>query len=138
MALVVFSADTLVGQGVEIARETGLSDNVIGQLVGLGTGLPELMVSLRAVRKGETALSLGNLIGSNITDPLLSLGAGASFHALTVAPEVLRFDMPFWLFSTVAALIFMRDKRDLNRNEATVLVLMFGLFVYLRVAVVGI
>lgn len=132
LALVGGCADLCVHHGVAIARQFGVDEEVIGLGVGVGTGLPELVVSLRAMRAGEGGLSLGNLLGSNITDPLLSFGAGLCVHPMTVSDTVLRYDFPFWLAATGIALLLLRRRFNLSRPEAAGLVALFGLFIALR------
>ena len=125
MVLVVLAAHWVVSGGVELAEALGLDRTTIGMMVGLGTGLPELAIALRAVFAGAGSLSLGNLIGSNITDPLLTLGTGAAVHPLTVQPEVLVFDLPAWLLLTLVAIVFLRTGRTLTRLEGLLLMLLF-------------
>lgn len=132
LALVTICADQCVHHGVAFARELGVGEDVIGLGVGVGTGLPELTVSLRAIRAGEGGLSLGNLLGSNITDPLLSFGVGVCVHPMTVSATVLRFDFPFWLAATGVALLLLRRRFNLTRPEAAGLISVFAAFVVLR------
>jgi cation:H+ antiporter len=132
LALVAVCADRCVTEGVAFARLAGIGEEVIGLAVGVGTGLPELTVSLRAMRTGEAGLSLGNLLGSNITDPLLSFGAGVCVHPMAVSETVLRFDFPYWLAATGVALLLLRRRFNLTRPEAAGLVALFGLFIVLR------
>ncbi len=133
MIVVVVSADAVVRGGVSLAEAWGLGRTTIGLLVGLGTGLPELAIAVRAVVAGASSLSLGNLIGSNITDPLLTLGSGALIHPLSVRPEVLQFDLPVWLVSTLVAWLFLWSGKRLTRIEGAVLVLLFVGYAYARV-----
>lgn len=132
LGLVVLSARLLVHSGVAIARDLGVGELTIGFLVGVGTSLPELTVALRALQRGASGMSIGNLVGSNITDPLLSFGLGATLHPVTVEASALRLDFPAWLVSTVVALVFLHADEDLHRKEAAVLVLLFALFAWLR------
>ena len=134
IAVVAVSADVLVGAGVTLAEGWGVDPSLVGLFVGLGTGIPELVVALRASMQGVGELGLGNLLGSNITDPLLSFGLGAVVHPIAVPDIALRFDFPWWMVATIAALLLMRNQRQLDRREAVVLLLMFGLFSYQRIA----
>lgn len=132
LAVVVFSADLIVDEGVEIARSMGVSETVIGLGVGLTTGLPELAVALRSVQAKAGDLALGNLIGSNITDPLLSFGSGAMVHQVLIPTAALRFDFPFWLGATVLTLVLMAIRRKLARPEGIVLIAGFIVYVAVR------
>jgi cation:H+ antiporter len=133
LVVLVISAEVMVNSGVALAERFGLSQSLIGLGVGLGTGLPELAVALRAAMKGAGELGLGNLIGSNITDPLLSFGAGAAVYPLHVPEVALTFDFPWWIMATVVALTLMREDNAISRREGAVLVMLFLLFAYQRV-----
>jgi cation:H+ antiporter len=126
-----------VGQAQVIAEAAGLPKDLVGLLVGVGTGLPELVVSMKAARSGDSGLALGNLIGSNITDPLLSFGLGAAVVPVTVVGPVLWLDFPFWGLSTVVALAFLATKGRLDRWEGGVLVAMFAVWTAIRLVLVG-
>jgi cation:H+ antiporter len=93
-----FGSDFLVEGAVNIARDWGISERVVGlTVVSIGTSLPELAASLIASFKGEQDLSLGNLIGSNIFNILAVLGITGLIVDLPVQSEALmRFDFP-WL-----------------------------------------
>ncbi len=135
LGLVVGGAHLVVTYGVELARASGVDEAIVGLMVGLGTGLPELVVSLRALRTDGGAMSLGNLLGSNITDPLLSFGTGALVADVQVDPVSLRLDFPTWLLATTVALLALWDRLSLTRTEATTLLLLFGFWLYLRLGV---
>lgn len=134
LVLVVLASELVVDKAVILAEALGVSRSLIGLMVGLGTGLPELSVSLKAVREQAGRLSLGNLIGSNITDPLLSAGVGATIAPLAVPEVALRVDFPFWLAATLIAVALLFNHQDLNRRESSVLLVLFVLFAYVRVA----
>jgi len=132
IAVVAVSADVMVTAGVTLAEGMGVDPSLVGLFVGLGTGIPELVVAVRASMQGVGEMGLGNLVGSNITDPLLSFGAGAIVHPVTVPDVALSFDFPWWFVATAAAMLMLRAHRDLDRREAVILLLMFGLFSYQR------
>ena len=120
-----------------IANVFNINEELIGLLVGFGTSLPELTISLQSIFKGLHGLSIGNLIGGGITDPLLSLGAGAVIAPVFFTDMELSFDMPFLFVSTLVAwLFFMRGGR-LDKAEASILIGMYVAFVYLKFFVVG-
>lgn len=138
LAVVVFAADLVIDNSVVIARAAGVSETVIGLFVGIATGLPELSVGVRSVRAGAPELALGNLIGSNVTDPLLSYGAGAAVHDVVIPNGVIDFDFPFWGAATALALIFMASRGVLGRREGAALILVFAGYMTSRALVVGI
>lgn len=134
LTVVIGSADVVVDQSVLLAREVGISDGVIGLGLGLGTGMPELAVALQSIRRKSADIGLGSLIGSNITDPLLSFGIGASIHVVTVAPAVRWFDFPAWTLASILALLFIWSDRELVRWEAMLLIVFFFAFFVVRAA----
>ncbi|MFC3476904.1 sodium:calcium antiporter [Halobacterium litoreum] len=77
LALVVLGGHLLVTNGVALARLLGVPELLVGLLVGLGTTTPEIAVAVAAARGGTEGISVGALLGSNITDPVFSLGVGA-------------------------------------------------------------
>lgn len=137
LAIVVGSANAVVDGGVALAEILGLGRTTIGLMVGLGTGLPELAIALRGLMSRASSLSLGNLIGSNITDPLLTLGTGAAIHPLAVSKEVIDFDLPFWLASTLLAIVALRSGRRLTRLEGLFLIFLFFAYVAVRAVLSG-
>ena len=89
LALVLLGGHLLVTAGRTVALALGVPAALVGAITGLGTTLPEIVVSLRAVREGESGIAVGTLLGSNVTDPLFSLGVGAAVGGLGVPnPEV--------------------------------------------------
>ncbi|HDH41170.1 MAG TPA: sodium:calcium antiporter [Candidatus Altiarchaeales archaeon] len=133
IAIVIYAADLVVNNGILLATEIGISSSLIGIFVGLGTSIPELSVSIKAIMRNAGYLSLGNLIGSNITDPLLSFGLGASIAGVTVSKDVIRFDFVYWMVTTVIVLLLLFNHMNLNRKESSILILMYLLFLYLRI-----
>ncbi len=132
LTVVVVSAYLIVENGVSMALQIGITESVIGIFVGLGTSIPELTVSLRAIKERAGELSLGNLIGSNITDPLLSFGLGASVAGVTISQNVLQFDFVYWMAATAIALSLLYNHMNLNRKESSVLIILYLLFIYLK------
>ncbi len=132
LTVVVVSAYLIVENGVSMALQIGITESVIGIFVGLGTSIPELTVSLRAIKERAGELSLGNLIGSNITDPLLSFGLGASVAGVTISQNVLQFDFVYWMAATTIALFLIYNHMNLNRKESSVLIILYLLFIYLK------
>ena len=91
LAAIVFGGDLVVKCAKEIALALGMSQTLVGlTVVALGTSLPELVTSVVASRKGENGLALGNVIGSNIFNILMVLGASAA-----VKPR--HYPSSFWL-----------------------------------------
>lgn len=85
LALVVVGGHLMVTNGVALARLAGISEYVVGLLTGLGTTLPEIVVAGLAAHRGDSGISVGALLGSNITDPVFSLGIGALVADIVVS-----------------------------------------------------
>jgi len=77
VALVVVGGHLLVTYGRAVAASLGAPTYLLGLLTGLGTTVPEIVIAVLAVRRGQGNIAVGTLFGSNITDPLFSLGVGA-------------------------------------------------------------
>lgn len=83
-AAIMFGGNITVNSAREIAAQLGMSENLIGlTVVAVGTSLPELVTSVTAAKKGESGLSLGNAIGSNILNILFILGLSSAIHPLS-------------------------------------------------------
>lgn len=134
LAGVLVGAHMVVEHGVSMATIIGVPGTLIGIFVGVGTSLPELVVSVQAAIRGAADISVGNIVGSGITNLLLCLGAASAAHDIAVPATALAFDLPFLLVTTVVALALMLEQLDVTRAEGVVLCLLFGFYLYLRAA----
>lgn len=131
---VVLSARLLVAQGMSIAGLLGVPGEEVGVLVGYGTSLPELAVSVQAARAGAAALSLGNVVGSAITNLLLALGVASMTASIVVSPATLRFDWMWCAAISITGVLLVSDPRRSHRAGGGVLLLIFALYTWLRFA----
>lgn len=107
-AAIVFGAEFLVSSGKTIASGIGISETIIGfTVIALGTSLPELVTTLTAIRKKESSLSVGNILGANIIDAtlILPLCAVINGEALPVERINLVFDFPVCIAACAVAVI---------------------------------
>ncbi|CAH8281766.1 cation:H+ antiporter [Mariniflexile fucanivorans] len=130
-----FGSEWLVTGAKEIALSIGVSEAVIGvSLIAIGTSVPELAASIIAAAKQEKAISLGNLIGSNIFNIASVLGLTAIVKPIPVTePLILTSDI-FWMlgFSFVLfPLVMLRKKFEINRAKGFFLVFVYGVFMFL-------
>ena len=108
LAAVIFGGDLVVDKACIIATNFGVSQNFIGlTIIAIGTSLPELVTTLTAIRKKESSLSVGNIIGANIMDltlilPLCSLILG---KPLPVQSQGMLLDIPACLIICAAVLV---------------------------------
>ncbi len=131
--VVIVSANAIVDNGVLLAEKLSITESLIGLFIGFGTSIPELSVAVKAVSKKAGSLSLGNLMGSNITDPLFSFGLGASIAGVTVSETVLAFDFVYWAMATLIALLLLFNHLNLNRKESSILIVLYVFFMYFRI-----
>ena len=104
LVLLVVSGDYLVKGGVGIATRLKISSLVIGMtVVAFGTSAPEFLVSLQAAIKGNPAIAIGNVVGSNIANIALILGMTAIVYPLWVGRNSIRYDWPAMM---IASLLF--------------------------------
>ena len=130
-----FGADWLVNGAVVVAKKMDVSEAVISvSLVALGTSIPELAASIIAVVKKEKALSLGNLIGSNIFNIGSVLGLTAIVDSIPIEdPQILSRDVIWMLIFAFALLplIMISKRHKLQSKEGFMLVLLYAVFMIL-------
>ena len=135
IALLWFSSKMVVNNAHSLAGIWNVSDSLIGVLIiGFGTALPELAAALIALRRKSEGMSVGVLVGSNITNPLFGVGVGALISTYTVSDKILNFDLPVWFFVSVVALLFFWRKLKIERREALILIGMYIIYAWVRIA----
>lgn len=131
--LLIKGADLFVEESSKIATKFNVPQIVIGlTIVAFGTSAPEAAVSLTAAFKGNVGITVGNILGSNIMNVLLILGAAALFSNLKIQKTTMKYDMPLVIFVSIvmAALGIMGN--NLSRLDGGILWIIFiGFFMYL-------
>ena len=128
--VVVVSAELTVDGAIAVAASLNVSEAFIALIIiGMGTSLPELSISVGAAIKDRARMSVGNLIGSNIFDTLVPVGAAAVISTLRFDTSLLRFEVPYLFFLTLAVLVFFVRKRGIQKSEAIVILALYGGFV---------
>jgi cation:H+ antiporter len=136
-AVIIISSNLTVESSVSLSETLGVSQSIIGiMLVGLGTSLPELAVAISAVREKANAMAVGNIIGSNIFDILLTLGIGATISTFNYNKDLLYYDTPALLIFTVAVLLLFRYKMRVTKKEAVVILAMYLSYIVLKFTVI--
>ena len=131
LGTLVVGAKLMIDSGVVIARQFGISEIVIGiALVAIGTSLPELATSLVSALRGESDISVGNIIGSNLFNIMCVVGLVAMVSPLSVDRELLYFELPIMLVFSLVLFPFMRTGFVLSRLEGGLLLLGYGLFIF--------
>ena len=132
LALAVFAAHHLVVNASDLAYEMNIPHSIIGTVVsGLGTSLPELTIAFMAAKRSQ-GVAIGTLIGSNITDPLLSIGIAATVHPLYLTDAgsdmILLVILPASIISTAVALLLMRTSYEFRKWEGIILIVLYFIF----------
>ena len=129
--LVVFCANYLVEGSSVIARKLGVSEFFIGMLiVGFGTSLPELVVSLIGAINHNADIAVGNIIGSNVFNSAFILGLSALIVPIAVTEVNAKRDIPFLLMATALFVLFGISNNGISRWEAIILVAFFVMYVF--------
>ena len=127
--LTIGGANFVIESATSIARDFGVSEWLIGIfLISLGTSLPELVVSLVAVKKGNAEMSIGNIIGSNVANFSMVLGAASLVNPLTVDLITTKFDMMIMVAASITLLFILANKLY-NKAGSIFLLIILALFV---------
>jgi len=130
-ALLIWSADKFVLGASNTARSFSISPLIVGVvIVGLGTSAPEMLVSAMAASAGNTGLSIGNAIGSNITNVGLMLGLTALFYPLQIHSNLLKREMPVLLAIILLSYYLLWDQYLSFWDGLLLLVMMFAMLGY--------
>ncbi len=134
LVLIYFASKITIDSCISLSTMLGVHQSVISvALIGFGTSIPELTISIGALLKKKSALSVGNLIGSNIFDTLVPIGVAALISPITFAREFLVFDLPLLFILTILVLTFFLRKKGLQRKEAFVLLLFYVSYLVFKI-----
>jgi cation:H+ antiporter len=129
LATLLVGAELMVGSALEIARALGVTELVIGIiLIALATSLPEFVVSLVSVIKGEYGLALGNIVGSNIFNLLAVIGAAAIIEPALLPSSVLSLHIIVMVAFTLALFVIIyryNGKKHISRLQGLVFLIAF-------------
>ncbi len=136
LAGIVFGADFLVTGAVSIARKYHVSNFVIGAaIVGVGTSMPELVVSFLGAINGNADVAIGNVVGSNIFNVLGILGLTAIFFPVAIERKNLKFEIPLCIgvsgiLTLLALNFFSGTPATISRLDGILLLSLFALFMW--------
>ena len=129
LVMLVVGSNLFVDSASSVALSLGISEGVVGlTVVAGGTSLPELATSVVAARKGQSAIAIGNVIGSNVFNILLILGLTATISPLAIE-GITTVDMAVMLISVSLVWLFSFTKFTVERWEGAVLAI--GFFAYM-------
>ena len=126
-------SEFLVDGAVDLASKFGVSDRVIGiTVISIGTSIPELAASIIAIIKKQKAISVGNLIGSNIFNLLAVLGITSIITPITVQDQSLLTNDIFWMLAisfAILPLVFLPKGLRLGWRDGLVLLILYMIFI---------
>lgn len=134
LVVVLVGGHLFVDGAISVARTLGMSDRLVGlTIVAVGTSLPELVTSVIAARRGHSDIAVGNVVGSNIFNVLLCLGASSMAGSVARALSTLGLELVALGVMTALAATFIRTERTISRLEGAIVL---ALYVVFSVAVV--
>jgi len=129
--LLSFGASIFITGAIDIARYFGISEIVIGMtIVALGTSLPELATSVIASFRKESAISIGNIIGSNLFNLLLVIGLVSTISPLESPLEIIHFEIPYMVVYGLILIPIGLMPQPIHRGTAIFLLLGYGVFIF--------
>ena len=141
VAAIVVGSKLLIEYGSEIALLLGVPSAIIGvTMVAIGTSLPELITTLTAIRKRESSMSIGNIIGANIIDLalILPICSVVSDGKLTIAEQSYALDMPMCFAMTLIAVLPPLIKGKLYRWQGILMLALYAVYVVILVTQYGV
>ena len=126
---IIWGGNLVVNSASVIAQQLGMSENLVGlTVIAIGTSLPELVTSLVATKKGELDIAIGNVVGSNIFNMLLILGAASVINPMTVSFFAL-IDLVFVIAAMLTFIVLTFKEKTLNKYQGIFLVLMYVVYI---------
>lgn len=127
---IVAGGNMVVESATDIAVAFGFSQTFIGlTIVAMGTSLPELVTSMVAAKKGENELALGNVVGSNIFNILLILGASSAISPIAVETNAI-FDMVILVAMSIIAYVCAQTKETLSKKEGVLFLATYAVYFF--------
>lgn len=128
LAGIIWGGDLVVDSACNIAETFGLSQTFIGlTIVAVGTSLPELVTSMVAAGKGENDLAVGNVVGSNIFNILLILGASATIKPIALDITAV-YDTLILVVASLIVYLCALSKREIKKGEGAIFLLCYLVF----------
>jgi cation:H+ antiporter len=126
---IVWGGDLVVESASAIAQQLGMSQNLIGlTIVAIGTSLPELVTSVVATKKGELDIATGNVIGSNIFNLLLIIGASVAINPMVVSTVAI-IDIMFTVAVVILFIILTGKNESLDKVKGIPLILIYVAYI---------
>jgi cation:H+ antiporter len=134
--LIVVSAQFLVEASLSIAQTIGISSAVIGlTLLSFGTTIPELIINFTAVRKGEVALAIGEILGSSVLNLTLVLGSAFALSTKVIDFSVFILPVAFIVMANSMLVYHFIKHEEIGRAQGVIFLSMYVVFIFMQVAV---
>ena len=140
LTLLLAGGFSMVRGASDLAESYGVPPLVVGlTVVAFGTSAPELVINIVGALEGQTALAFGNITGSNLANIGLVLGVAAVISPIALEGKIIRRELPLLLLATAVLFIMTLDHllrtsaAILDRSDAIVTLLLFGIFIYITV-----
>ncbi len=122
---IVLGGDIVVDSATEIATSFGMSANLVGlTIVAVGTSLPEFVTSVIAIKKGETEIAIGNVIGSNIFNILLVLGLATIINPISISMLAL-IDVTFMVAMIALLYLCMKKNNSIVKSQGIIFIAIY-------------
>ncbi|MCK4326852.1 MAG: calcium/sodium antiporter [Candidatus Diapherotrites archaeon] len=133
MVLVVIAAQFVVGSAASLAAQLMIPESTIAvTIIALGTSLPELAIAIGAVKKGHTNLALGEVLGSNVVNITLVLGAAALLNPLSADYETFASTIAFLVGVSLLLWYLLVKHTRLSRRHGVMFVLLYAVFLMMH------
>jgi cation:H+ antiporter len=130
LVLLVIGSDLFVYGGRHLGSELGISERMLGlTVIAIGTALPELIGSIVAALRGQAALAIGSVIGSNVLNVFLVLGVTAYLRPIHAGKVLHMSDLIGLVVITLLGILMLRGSRKISRIEGLILVLAYVAFI---------
>ena len=134
LALIIFGAMLLTDGSVALAARFRVPEFIVGlTIVAVGTSMPELTVSSISALNGESAMAVGNVVGSNCFNTLAILGVCAVFSPIIFTKTNIRRDIPICIVATLALLVTTSINHDISRIEGIILLVGYIVMIVLMI-----
>ena len=126
---IIIGGQLVVNSATDIANMFNISERIIGlTIVAIGTSLPEIVTSIVAVKKGESDIAIGNVVGSNIFNILFVLGLSSAISPITFGIGSF-IDVTVMVVATIAVYTILKKHNQLDKKRGLILLLMYVLYI---------
>ncbi len=133
LVIIIISAEYILRVAEFFVVRYGIGGSLIGILtIGIATALPELTTAITAILRGASSISVGTLIGSNITNPMFALGLGAMISSYQVPRPIIVFDLPVKIVTAIILMWFLWKSRMLTKKAALSMIAMYFVYILIR------